>query len=364
MEKLEVLRDQLDGLNSRLLELLNERAAVVREIGKVKEEKGLPKFDPVREREMLDELVKQNQGPFEDAAIKHVFKEIFKASVGLQEKEHKKHLLVSRKSQTGNTVVTVKGIEIGGEAQVMIAGPCSVESREQLRTVAAGLKAAGVSILRGGAYKPRTSPYDFQGLGEEGLKLLKEVSEEFGLVTISEIINPAHMELAARYIDIVQIGARNMQNFELLKAAGDARIPVVLKRGLSATMEEFIFAAEYIYSRGNEQLILIERGIRTYEKWTRNTLDISAVPILKQETHLPVLVDVSHSTGRKDILVPCAKAALAAGADGIMVEVHPDPETALSDADQQLTLEQFNSFYDQVLSSGLMKTGASTGSSR
>ncbi|WP_058300774.1 bifunctional 3-deoxy-7-phosphoheptulonate synthase/chorismate mutase [Gorillibacterium timonense] len=360
MENLEALRDQLDGVNSRLLGLLNERAAIVREIGKIKEEMGVPKFDPVREREMLDELVRQNQGPFEDAAIKHVFKEIFKASVGLQEKDHKKHLLVSRKSQEENTVVTVKDVAIGGPTQVMIAGPCSVESYEQVRTVAAALKAAGVPIMRGGAFKPRTSPYDFQGLGEEGLRLLKEVADEFGLVTISEIVNPAHMEMAAKYIDIVQIGARNMQNFELLKAAGEARVPVVLKRGLSATMEEFIFAAEYIYSSGNDRIILIERGIRTYEKWTRNTLDISAVPIMKQETHLPVLVDVSHSTGRKDILVPCAKAALAAGADGIMVEVHPDPQTALSDADQQLTIEQFNTFYSQVLASGLMKTAAAT----
>ncbi|WP_438433818.1 bifunctional 3-deoxy-7-phosphoheptulonate synthase/chorismate mutase [Gorillibacterium sp. sgz500922] len=355
MENLETLRERLDEVNSRLLGLLNERASLVRDIGKIKEEMGVPKFDPIREREMLDGLVRQNRGPFEDAAIQHLFKEIFKASVGLQEKEHKKHLLVSRKSQQENTVVTVKGVAIGGPSQVMIAGPCSVESYEQVRTVAAALKAAGVRIMRGGAYKPRTSPYDFQGLGEEGLRLLKEAADEFGLITISEIVNPAHLEMAAKYIDIVQIGARNMQNFELLKAAGEARIPVVLKRGLSATMEEFVFAAEYIYSGGNGQIILIERGIRTYEKWTRNTLDISAVPILKQETHLPVLVDVSHSTGRKDILVPCAKAALAAGADGIMVEVHPDPPTALSDADQQLTIEQFNAFYRQVAESGLLK---------
>jgi 3-deoxy-7-phosphoheptulonate synthase/chorismate mutase len=355
MEKLEALREQLDEVNGRLLNLLNERACIVREIGKVKEEMGLPKFDPIREREMLDALVRQNEGPFEDAAIQHLFKEIFKVSVGLQEQEHKKHLLVSRKSQQANTSVTVKGVAFGGPAPVMIAGPCSVESYEQVRAVAAALKAAGVKVLRGGAYKPRTSPYDFQGLGEEGLRILKEVADEFGLVTISEIVTPAHLEMATRYIDIVQIGARNMQNFELLKAAGELRVPVVLKRGLAATMEELIFAAEYIYSGGNEQIILIERGIRTYEKWTRNTLDISAVPILKQETHLPVLVDVSHSTGRKDILAPCAKAALAAGADGIMVEVHPDPPTALSDAGQQLTIEQFHAFYQSVLASGLMK---------
>ncbi|MNC43355.1 Phospho-2-dehydro-3-deoxyheptonate aldolase [compost metagenome] len=212
-----------------------------------------------------------------------------------------------------------------------------------------------MKLMRGGAFKPRSSPYDFQGLGIEGLQLMKEVADEFGLATISEIVDPAHIEIAGQYIDFIQIGARNMQNFELLKAAGESRTPIVLKRGLAATLEEFILAAEYIVSRGNNQVILIERGIRTYEKWTRNTLDISAVPILKQETHLPVLVDVTHSTGRKDILVPCAKAALAAGADGIMVEVHPNPPTALSDADQQLDIPQFQKFMTDVLGSGLFK---------
>lgn len=236
----------------------------------------------------------------------------------------------------------------------MIAGPCSVESYEQVRTVAKALKEAGMTVMRGGAFKPRTSPYDFQGLGIEGLKILKEVADEFGLKTISEIVDPAHIELACDYIDVIQIGARNMQNFELLKAAGDVRTPILLKRGLAATLDEFVHAAEYIVSRGNSQVMLIERGIRTYEKATRNTLDISAVPILKQETHLPVLVDVTHSTGRKDILAPCAKAALAAGADGVMVEVHPDPATALSDAAQQLNIPQFHDFYAEVQKSGLL----------
>ncbi len=183
---------------------------------------------------------------------------------------------------------------------------------------------------------------------------MKEVGDEFGLKTISEIVDPAHVELACEYIDVIQIGARNMQNFELLKAAGDVRKPILLKRGLAATIDEFLHAAEYILARGNTQVMLIERGIRTYEKATRNTLDISAVPILKQESHLPVLVDVTHSTGRKDILAPCAKAALAAGADGVMVEVHPDPSTALSDAAQQLNIEEFGHFYAQVRESGLL----------
>ncbi|GGH16503.1 bifunctional 3-deoxy-7-phosphoheptulonate synthase/chorismate mutase [Paenibacillus segetis] len=354
-EQLEQLRLKLNEINGELLKLLNERAEVVRSIGEIKEKQGVPKFDPVRERAMLEELTSQNPGPFKNAEIKHIFKEIFKASLNLQEEDHKQQLIVSRKIQPANTVINVKDTLIGGSAQVMIAGPCSVESYEQLRSVAAALKDAGIKIMRGGAFKPRTSPYDFQGLGIEGLRMLKEVADEYGLATISEIVHPAHIELAEQYIDIIQIGARNMQNFELLKAAGEAKIPVLLKRGIAATLEEFVHAAEYIAVKGNTNVMLIERGIRTYEKWTRNTLDISAVPLLKQETHLPVLVDVSHSTGRKDILLPCAKAALAAGADGVMVEVHPDPQTALSDAAQQLDIPQFQQLWEGIRHSGLFK---------
>ena len=210
------------------------------------------------------------------------------------------------------------------------------------------LKQQGLQLLRGGAFKPRTSPYDFQGLGEEGLAILRRVADEFGLKVVSEIVSPSDMELAERYVDVVQIGARNMQNFELLKAVGSISLPVLLKRGMSATLEEFLFAAEYIVSRGNNQVILCERGIRTYEKWTRNTLDISAVPILKTESHLPVFVDISHATGRQDILLPMAKAAFAAGADGIMIEVHPDPKVALSDAQQQINIPQFKELLKQL----------------
>lgn len=354
-EQLEQLRIKLSEINGELLKLLNERAEVTRCIGEIKEKQGVPKFDPVRERAMLEELTSQNPGPFKDAEIKHIFKEIFKASLNLQEEDHKQQLIVSRKNQPTNTVINVQDTLIGGSAQVMIAGPCSVESYEQLRSVASALKDAGIKIMRGGAFKPRTSPYDFQGLGVEGLRMLKEVADEYGLATISEIVHPAHIELAEQYIDIIQIGARNMQNFELLKAAGEAKIPVLLKRGIAATLEEFVHAAEYIAVKGNTNVMLIERGIRTYEKWTRNTLDISAVPLLKQETHLPVLVDISHSTGRKDILLPCAKAALAAGADGVMVEVHPDPQTALSDAAQQLDIPQFQQLWEGIRQSGLFK---------
>ncbi|MEK3787038.1 MULTISPECIES: bifunctional 3-deoxy-7-phosphoheptulonate synthase/chorismate mutase [Paenibacillus] len=352
---LEQLRDKLNEINHDLLKLLSERAALVQEIGQLKEKQGVPKFDPVREKDMLEELVAANTGPFHNDTVKQLFKQIFQASLHLQEDQHKKQLLVSRKNQKEDTIVSIGDVQVGAGSPIMIAGPCSVESLEQVREVAAALKQSGMTVMRGGAFKPRTSPYDFQGLGIEGLKILKEVSEEFGLKTISEIVHPAHIEIAADYIDVIQIGARNMQNFELLKAAGDSHLPILLKRGLAATIDEFIHAAEYIVSRGNKQVMLIERGIRTYEKATRNTLDISAVPILKQETHLPVLVDVTHSTGRKDILAPCAKAALAAGADGVMVEVHPNPAVALSDAAQQLNIEEFGRFLGSVRESGLLK---------
>ena len=235
-----------------------------------------------------------------------------------------------------------------------IFGPCAVESYEQVLAVAQAIKAKGQKLLRGGAYKPRTSPYDFQGLGLEGLKILKELQMKQGLAVISEIVTPSHLEEALEYIDVIQIGARNMHNFELLKEAGSVNKPVLLKRGFAATIDEFINAAEYIISQGNDQIILCERGIRTYERATRNTLDISAVPILKQETHLPVFVDVTHSTGRRDLLIPTAKAAIAVGADGVMAEVHPDPAVALSDAAQQMDLNQFDEFYASMMD--FMKT--------
>jgi 3-deoxy-7-phosphoheptulonate synthase/chorismate mutase len=351
---LDELRRELDEMNLNLLDLLNQRAALVQRIGEVKKKQGINKFDPEREKAMLNRLVEHNQGPFSDDTVRYLFKQIFKASLDLQQEDQKKALLVSRKQKEANTVVDIGGIKVGGGNRAVIAGPCSVESEEQVREVARTLQEQGLALIRGGAFKPRTSPYDFQGLGEEGLRILRRVADEFGLKVVSEIVSPADIEMAERYVDVIQIGARNMQNFELLKAAGAARIPVLLKRGIAATLEEFLFAAEYIVSRGNTQVILCERGIRTYEKWTRNTLDISAVPILKNESHLPVLVDVSHATGRRDILLPCAKAALAAGADGIMIEVHPHPAVALSDAKQQIDLPAFRSFMEELNASGLL----------
>jgi 3-deoxy-7-phosphoheptulonate synthase / chorismate mutase len=353
--ELDQLRQRVEELNLELLTLINERARAVQEIGRVKETQGVNRYDPVRERHMLDLITDNNDGPFEDTTILHLFKQIFKAGLELQEDDHRKALLVSRKKKSEDTVINLKGEIIGAGNPSFVFGPCSVESYEQVSAVAASVKAKGLKLLRGGAYKPRTSPYDFQGLGVEGLKILKRVADEYDLAVISEIVTPADIETALDYIDVIQIGARNMQNFELLKAAGAVNKPVLLKRGMSATIEEFINAAEYIMSQGNGQIILCERGIRTYERATRNTLDISAVPILKQETHLPVFVDVTHSTGRRDLLLPCAKAALAIGADGVMAEVHPDPAVALSDSAQQMDLNQFDSFYSEIQKSAYIK---------
>ena len=344
----EQLRNQLDEVNLEILEKINHRAQLVKEIGQLKEKQGVNRFDPVRERDMLDKITQANTGPFVASTIEHIFKEIFKAGLELQKDDHSKALLVSRKKKPEDTVVNIKGFEFGNGKPQFIIGPCAVESYEQVATVAEAVKRHGIKLLRGGAFKPRTSPYDFQGLGLEGLKILKQVADEYDLAVISEIVNPAHIEEAIDYLDVIQIGARNMQNFELLKAAGEVDKPVLLKRGLSATIAEFINAAEYINSRGNGNIILCERGIRTYETATRNTLDISAVPILKQETHLPVMVDVTHSTGRRDLLIPTAKAGLAIGADGVMAEVHPDPAVALSDSAQQMDIETFDNFMKEL----------------
>ncbi|KIL43879.1 bifunctional 3-deoxy-7-phosphoheptulonate synthase/chorismate mutase [Jeotgalibacillus soli] len=346
--ELDQLRKQVDEMNLQLLDIINKRAELVQEIGRVKEKQGVNRYEPVRERAMLDLLKEHNNGPFLNSTIEHIFKEVFKAGLELQKDDHRKALLVSRKKKAEDTIIELNGEKIGNSKPQFIFGPCAVESYEQVAAVAEQIQAKGLKLMRGGAYKPRTSPYDFQGLGLEGLQILKRVADEYGLAVISEIVNPAHIEEAVDYIDVIQIGARNMQNFELLKAAGSANKPVLLKRGLAATIDEFINAAEYIMAQGNGQIILCERGIRTYERATRNTLDISAVPILKQETHLPVFVDVTHSTGRRDLLLPTAKAALAIGADGVMAEVHPDPAVALSDSAQQMDFQQFDAFYDAI----------------
>ncbi len=249
--------------------------------------------------------------------------------------------LTCRAFNPEGTTVTVNGVDIGGEALAIMAGPCAVESRPQMLEVGQAISEAGVRILRGGAFKPRTSPYSFQGLGEEGLKILAEVGERFDLAIVTEVMAPEDVPLIARHAHILQVGARNMQNYALLRAVGAAPRPVLLKRGMMATVEELLMAAEYILSHGNEDVILCERGIRTFESYTRNTLDISAVPVLKQLAHLPVIVDPSHGTGRRELVAPLSQAAVAAGADGLLVEVHPHPDAALSDGPQSLDLDLF-----------------------
>ena len=260
--------------------------------------------------------------------------------------------LASRLFHPEDTVITIENVKIGGGNPAIIAGPCSIESEEQLLIIAKAVKEGGANILRGGAYKPRSSPYSFQGMEIEGLKLLRKAKELTGLLTITEAICLESIEHVAEYTDLIQIGARNMQNFALLKKAGKLNKPVVLKRGLSATIEEWLMAAEYIMSEGNSQIILCERGIRTFETYTRNTLDISAVPVVKEISHLPIIVDPSHAAGKWSMVEPLSKAAMAVGADGIMVEVHHEPENALSDGAQSLKPEKFKKLMSNLAQMG------------
>jgi len=249
--------------------------------------------------------------------------------------------LASRAFHPLDTLIEVGDVRIGGKEIVVMAGPCAVEGEDQIHTIAGIVSRDGARILRGGAFKPRTSPYSFQGLGELGVRLLREAADANGLYVVTEVMDTSQVELVARYADILQIGARNMQNFNLLREVGKVERPVLLKRGFSATVTEFLMAAEYIMSEGNEQVILCERGIRTFSDHTRFTLDLTVVPVLKRETHLPVIVDPSHATGKRDMVIPMARAAIAAGADGIMVEVHHQPDKALSDGPQALLPQQF-----------------------
>jgi 3-deoxy-7-phosphoheptulonate synthase len=250
--------------------------------------------------------------------------------------------LVGRTFKSADTVVDIAGVKVGGAEVIAMAGPCSVESREQVGIVAGTVAASGARILRGGAFKPRTSPYSFQGHGEEALRWMREAADQSGLAVISEVMDVRVIEMMMRYVDCLQVGARNMQNFDLLKELGKVRKPVLLKRGLSATIEEWLLSAEYILAGGNHQVVLCERGIRTFENATRNTLDISAIPVVKKRSHLPIVVDPSHGTGRRDKVIPMARAAIAAGADGLLIEVHNNPEKALSDGAQSLYPEQFD----------------------
>jgi len=256
--------------------------------------------------------------------------------------------LASRSFKKDDTIIKIKNVVIGGNEVSVIAGPCSVESEEQIMIIAELVNKSGVKILRGGAFKPRSSPYSFQGLGEEGLRLLRKAADEFGLLVITEVLENSMIDLVYKYTDIFQVGARNMQNYSLLKELGSAKKPVMLKRGLSATVEDWLMSAEYILSNGNPEVFLCERGIRTFETYTRNTFDISAIPVVHKRSHLPVFADPSHATGLRDKVIPMARAAVAAGADGLMVEVHHDPEKALSDGPQALLPHQFEEMMQQI----------------
>jgi len=250
--------------------------------------------------------------------------------------------LASRTFKPENTVVAIDDVRIGGDEVVVMAGPCSAESEEQVEATAAAVRRAGAKVLRGGAFKPRSSPYSFQGLGEEGLRLLRSAADRHGLKLVSEVMDQSQIEVVSRYAHVLQVGARNMQNFTLLRELGRARTPVLLKRGISATIEEWLLSAEYVLAGGNESVILCERGIRTFESYTRNTLDISAIPVVQNLSHLPIVVDPSHGTGRRDKVAPMARAAVAAGADGLLIEVHNDPDHAKSDGAQSMFPAQFD----------------------
>ncbi len=343
---LNVLRQEIDDINLSILDLINKRTLLLQQIGKLKDEYSMEYFDTEREAKMLENIFNHNRGPLYNELVKDIFSSIFSTSLKYMGITKEKKLLISSKSQ--EKFKTIREIfDLPDDSPIIVAGPCAVENIEYLEKTARFLRDRNMKFIRAGAYKPRTSPYDFQGMREDGLKILHDVAREYQLYTITEVVDTRDVELVSKYVDVLQIGARNMQNFELLKEAGRSTRPVLLKRGISATIQELMFAAEYVVVNGNRNVILCERGIRTVETKTRNTLDISAVPIIKKETGLPIIVDLSHSLGRKDIVKSIAAAVLAAEADGIMVEVHPYPELALSDSKQQLNLEEF----DELLSS-------------
>jgi 3-deoxy-7-phosphoheptulonate synthase len=283
-----------------------------------------------------------NTGPVDDSGL--IVLEGVKETVRVT----KQYKLVSRETHPQPTTITVGDVKIGDGKPVLMAGPCAVESEEQALTIARLVKKSGAEVFRGGAFKPRTSPYSFQGLGEEGLKILAKVRDETGLMIVTEAIDVSSLELVDKYADIIQIGARNMHNYSLLRQAGHASKPVLLKRSFAATIEEWLMAAEYISSEGNSRVILCERGIRTFSDNTRNTLDLAAIPSVKQVSHLPVIVDPSHAAGRRDYVIPLAKGAIAVGADGLLVEVHHDPPHALSDGMQSLYPEQFDELVKEL----------------
>ncbi|MBP8971211.1 bifunctional 3-deoxy-7-phosphoheptulonate synthase/chorismate mutase [Myxococcota bacterium] len=336
-----VLRKKISDLNMKLLDLLSQRAQLVIKMAAIKRRDRLDLFSPSREREMIQALLQANRGPFSNETVVDLFKHIFDVSLQLMRGSNGSGLEITSRFDLPPITVPAGDVEFG-KKPVLIAGPCSVESEEQIDQIAKDLAARGVRVLRGGTFKMRTSPYSFQGLGNEGVRFLGEAAKRYGMASITEVNAIHQLDICVKHVDMLQIGTRSMSNFELLQAAGQTGLPILLKRGFAATLEEFELAAEYIYKTGNQRIVLCERGIRTFNSETRFTLDISAVPLLKLRTRLPVTVDVSHAAGRRIIIPALARAALAAGADGLMVEVHPQPHLAHSDGKQQLDIELFD----------------------
>ncbi len=347
--RLSALRSEIDLLNEKILSYIQRRGEVVLEIAALKRAQGIDGYDAKREEDMLQSLTSAAVGPFRSTEVREIFKAIFRASLDIQDRERRKTMHVFREGLVPEAGIRVGDVAIGRGDPVFFLGPCSVETPEQMDSIAAFIaRLPGKKILRAGAFKPRTNPYAFQGLREEGLRILREAADRHGLSVVTEVLDTATLDVVVEHADMLQIGARNMFNTELLKAVGRVGKPVLLKRAFMATLEELLLSAEYILSGGNEAVVLCERGIRTFERATRYTLDISAVPLLQNETSLPVIVDLSHALGRKDIMAPCGRAALAAGADGLMIEIHDRPDQALSDGFQQLDLAEFAAFLEDL----------------
>ena len=351
-DKMQELRQSLSDLNREILALVERRIALVDEMRALKLAHGLPMYDPVRESRMFEALVQQGQhGSLGESEIRSVFRPIFEISLAHMEGRARGSLRIGRRPGESDRVLRVKDGAIGTSGiPALIAGPCAVESEEQAERAASALAAMGVKFLRGGAFKPRTDPDAFQGLGIEGLKILRAAADRHGMATVTEVTDVRQLAAMVPLTDILQIGARNMANYALLQEAGRSGRPVILKRAFAATLDEFLHAAEYLakYGSADAGIVLCERGIRTFERETRFTLDVAAIPILRQRTALPVIADVSHAAGRRDLVAPLAKAALAAGASGLMVEVHPCPEAALSDAAQQLSIPEFQALLREL----------------
>jgi len=329
------------------LDVVNHRVGLVLDIAQYKRRHDLPLRDAHREEELLEAIIVRNDGPLPDNTVRHLFREVLDAGLELTGAKTGPGLRVGI---TGGPAVqvNVRGHCIGGATPQYVAGPCAVESEEQVDQVAGRLAELGVGFLRGGAFKPRTSPYAFQGLGLDGLKLLTQAARRHGLASVTEATGTDNIDQVAEHADMIQVGARNMYNYELLKAVGRTGLPVLLKRSFSASVDEWLHAAEYVALSGSERIVLCERGIRTFVTDTRATLDLAAIPLVRQRSRLPVIVDVSHAAGRRDLIGPLASAAFAIGSDGVMIEIHPDPDTARCDARQQISLDGFGALQRSI----------------